>query len=158
MSTPPFSWAQELGGHSGHFQGDFKAGKALLEWAYPIWTACKSAQRRWGRTAVTMNVLTATLAAVAGITVLPQTISVYFSAGVAFAATLVSLLILALDPQGKAASARTSAAALEHLKEKVGDYALWLDKLPQTADPAAIASKLEELRAQRNLIEQLPGC
>ena len=155
MPTSALTWAHALGSHSGHFPGDFATGRKLLEWGYPVWGEYKAGARRSGRTAVALSVLTALLAAAAGVSVLPKTISVAFSAAVAFCATIVSLLILALDPQGKAARRRSVVTGCERLRESIEDYARWLNDLPETAERAEIDSRLAALRAQRDLIVQI---
>jgi hypothetical protein len=151
------SWAHDAEQYDGSFLNQYRAGLDLLDEAQ---RACKSVRTtavRCRALAMTLGVSTTFLAAAAGITVLPEGVSRWVSAMIAFLAAVISGLSTAIAPDRKARTAVALSVDWLHLRDDTHRYLRWMPTLPdgpdaKSASVDAIEAKLGRLQERRNEI------
>lgn len=154
---PVTSWAHDAEQYEGSFLSQYRAGIDLLDEAHRAHRSVESSAIRYRAAAVTLAVSTTFLAAVAGISVLPDGASKWVSAAIAFLAAAISGLSTAFAPDHKAREAEIKSVEWLHLRDDTHRYLRWVPTLPDTGDAksqsiAAIESELGLLQERRNKI------
>lgn len=145
------SWAQQERPYGGHAREQYRAGIELLKEAQKQHDASYTRAVGQDRLATLLTLLTFVLAAAAGITILPESINRYVSAGIAFSATVTSGIMTGYDPVRRAREARGQMAEWLKYRDQVRRL---LRQARGSADNERARQRLEDelghLQDQRN--------
>jgi hypothetical protein len=147
------TWAMQHEGYGGPFRPQYRAGLNLLKEGYRDYQRAQARSSEFRRLATVLSVVTTILAAAAGITVLPAAISRWVTAGIAFAAAVVSGLATAFRPEQAANRAGRRALRWEELRDEVDQFLRWLSILSDTpANLRKVEDRLLRLQRRRSAI------
>jgi hypothetical protein len=143
------TWAQRAEPYTGPFSAQYSRGLDLLIEAQPEHAACQGQADKFRTLARTLSIGTVVLAAIAGLTVLPDGIARWVSAIVAFCAAIVSGLTIALTPERKAAAAQLEGIRWLESRDETYRFLRWV---PLATSAADVEQELGRLEARRNAI------
>lgn len=150
---PALSWAQQIQQYDGHAREQYRAGKDLLVEAQPEYERSRECAKRQQREAKVLRLLTTVLAAAAGITILPESVSRWISATIAFCAALISGIIASFAPERAARTAHLDAVDWAQFRD---DVTRFLRHAQRSVDSDASREELEKelarLQARRTAI------
>jgi hypothetical protein len=149
--APVTSWDQQVTPYpEGSYREEFAATLQLLRDAGRENDACNAAAGAQERLASRLSVATTALAAAATISVLPEGVSRWVSAGIASAATLVSGVATARKPAQKAAGERARAIRYIQLRPGIERLLRFIRKAPDSPESSTyIEGELSRLHAIR---------
>lgn len=156
---PTESWAQSVDPYDGPLRGLYRAGVQVLRDAYPEYTAAAARAETLRRRAERLNLASTILAATATITILPEDVSRWISAVIAFLAAAASGYVTTVDPAGKALTEHGRAVDSLQLRDDVRRTLRLIATLGDTPEARAEVEKaLAAHEAERNrILSNRPG-
>jgi hypothetical protein len=155
-APPIITWAMEAPQYAGPFQPYYRAGLHLLAEAQRDYKSVSTQAKRNQFRATALGLATTFLAAAAGITVLPDGISKWVSAVIAFVAAVISGITTAFAPDRKARKAQAQAVQWLQLRDDVQRYLRRISD-GQLGALDVIEEELARLQECRNRILAPPG-
>jgi hypothetical protein len=151
------SWAQTAAPYSGAFVEYYRAGVDLLAEIQQAYDQSSRTAQRATRSSSILNGAAVVLAAVAGITALPDVIARWVSAVVAFGAAVVSGINSSFKPEQVRQRAMVKSVRWIQLRDHVENYLRWVIRLPKDASIEEIENRLSELQGIRDSVNAGAG-
>lgn len=145
------SWAQRAPQYDGPLLDLYQAGVDLLREAQRAHNERQARGKRQHRLAVGLSLTSAVLAAVAGVTVLPEGVDQWIPAVSAFGASVTSAVVVALAPERQASEAGLAVVAWIEIRDATDAF---LERVAASTDPVndrpTLTSERESLQQRRN--------